>query len=144
MGSVRVLGTAAAAALLIVAIAARGSAQTRGGAPAGGGQKTTLSGIYTAAQATKGEEIYFTFCVSCHPTPTYTGPAFKLHWQGKPLSELYDWVSEKMPKNDPGTLSPKESVQAIAYILQLNKLPTGAAELTTDRAALTKIVIQLK
>jgi Cytochrome C oxidase, cbb3-type, subunit III len=146
VGSLRVVSTVAAAVILLGIIAARGSAQTRGtgAGRAGGGQKTTLSGIYTAAQAKTGEEVYFAFCVNCHPTPTYTGPGFKLHWQGKPLSELYDWVSEKMPKNDPGSLTPKESVQAIAYILQLNKLPTGSTELTTDRAALTKIVIQLK
>jgi hypothetical protein len=146
VGDLRVLGTIAAASILIGAIAARGSAQTRGSGPArsGGGPKTTLSGIYTTAQANKGEEIYLTFCVSCHPTPTYTGPAFKLHWQGRPLSDLYDWVSDKMPKNDPGSLSPKESVQAIAYILRLNKLPVGQTELTTDRPALTKITIELK
>jgi Cytochrome C oxidase, cbb3-type, subunit III len=146
VGSLRVVSAVTAAVILLGVIAARGSAQTRGSGPtrSGGAPKTTLSGIYTAAQATKGEEVYFTFCVSCHPTPTYTGPAFKLHWQGRPLSDLYDWVSEKMPKNDPGSLSPKESVQAIAYILQLNKLPTGSTELTTDRAALTKIAIQLK
>jgi hypothetical protein len=130
--------------MLVVAIAARGNAQTRAGGAAQSGTKTTLSGIYTAAQANQGEEVYFTFCVSCHPTPTYTGPSFKLHWQGKPLSDLYDWVFEKMPKNDPGSLSPKESVQAIAYILRLNKLPAGQTELTTDRVALTKIRIELK
>ena len=132
--------------LLAAALAVRTSAQTRGAAPGRGAtaQRTTLSGIYTAAQATAGEEIYMTFCVSCHPTVTYTGPAFKVHWQGKPLSDLYDWVSEKMPKNEPGSLTPKQSVEAIAYILRLNKLPAGQAPLTTDWNALNKIKIELK
>ena len=134
--------------LLTVAMASRGSAQTGAGAAPGraGGaaQKTTLSGVYTAAQATSGEEVYYTFCVSCHPTPTYTGPAFKLHWQGRPLSDLYEWIAEKMPKNEPGSLTPKQSVEAIAYILRLNKLPAGQAPLTTDPTALQRIKIELK
>src|SRR5262245_13456583 len=97
----RGLWVVAAALLLVIVIAARGSAQTRGAAPAqarGTSPRTTLSGIYTAAQATSGEEIYATFCVSCHPTVTYTGPTFKEHWAGRPLSDLYEWISEKMPK----------------------------------------------
>jgi len=151
MGSRGFWVVAGAVLLLLGAVAARGSAQTRGAAPGtapaqarGASPRTTLSGIYTAAQANNGEEIYFTFCVSCHPTVTYTGPAFKEHWAGKPLSDLYEWISEKMPKNEPGSLTPKQSVEAIAYILKLNKLPAGQAPLAADYAALRRITIQLK
>ena len=102
------------------------------------------AGWALAEEVERGKLLYETFCVSCHPTVTYTGPAFKVHWQGKPLSDLYDWVSEKMPKNEPGSLTPKQSVEAIAYILRLNKLPAGQAPLTTDWNALNKIKIELK
>jgi hypothetical protein len=137
----------AAALLLVTAVAARGSAQTRGAAPGqarGSSARTTLSGIYTVAQATNGEEVYATFCVSCHPTVTYTGPTFKEHWAGRPLSDLYEWISEKMPKNDPGSLTPRQSVEAIAFILKLNKLPAGQSPLVADYAALRRVTIQLK
>lgn len=128
------------ALLLVIAVAARSSAQTKGVAPG----RTTLGGVYTAAQATSGEEVYGTFCVSCHPFVTYTGPAFKLHWQGRPLSDLFEWVSEKMPKNDPGSLTPKQAIDAVAFILRLNKLPAGQTPLPADYAVLGKIKIELK
>jgi hypothetical protein len=131
--------------LLPLAVAARSGDQTpaakAGAAPQA---RTTLSGVYTAAQATSGEEVYMTFCVSCHPSVTYTGPAFKLHWAGRPLSDLFEWVSDRMPKNEPGTLTPKQAIDAVAFILRLNKLPAGKAPLAADYAVLQRIRIELK
>ena len=45
-------------------------------------------------------------CVACHPRGTYSTAAFKTAWTGRPLSELFDLVKEKMPKNDPASLTP--------------------------------------
>jgi mono/diheme cytochrome c family protein len=106
--------------------------------------RTTLSGVYTLAQAEKGEDVYYGSCVNCHPKGTYAGPAFKANWGGRPLSDLYDWVKTKMPKSDPGSLTPNQSVQVMAYILQQNKMPPGPAPMPTDRAVLGTIKIQLK
>jgi hypothetical protein len=137
-------GMFVAVALLAVVIAGRASAQSPGKPPAPPTPRTTLGGVYTAAQATAGEEVYLTFCVSCHPTPTYTGESFQQNWVGKPLSELYEWVSERMPKNEPGMLTPKQSIEAIAFILRLNKLPAGKTALAADLAVLRRIRIELK
>ena len=54
------------------------------------------------------------------------GRAFKTNWNGRPLSDLWDWISNKMPKNDPGTLTPAEVAQVMSYILQQNKMPAGS------------------
>ena len=51
-------------------------------------------------------------CVACHPRGTYTTPAFRTAWNGRPLSELFDLVREKMPKSDPGSLTPAEYAQS--------------------------------
>jgi hypothetical protein len=142
---VRSLGIVAVGLVLVTsAVLARGRDSGVGQAKSPAPARSTLNGVYTTAQASAGEEVYFTFCVSCHPTPTYTGPAFKLHWQGRPLADLYEWVSEKMPKNEPGSLTPKQSVDAIAYILRLNKLPAGQTPIPTDYPALRRITIELK
>jgi hypothetical protein len=133
-----------ALALLATVVAGRAGAQSPGKASPPATPRTTLAGIYTSAQAAAGEEVYLTFCVSCHPTPTYTGEGFRQNWVGKPLSDLYEWVSERMPKNEPGMLTPKQSIEAIAFILQLNKLPAGKTPLTADMAALRRIRIELK
>jgi mono/diheme cytochrome c family protein len=103
-----------------------------------------MSGIYTAQQAGKGEDLYYSLCVACHPRGTYAGPSFKTNWGGKPLSDLYDWVLTKMPKNDPGALSPVESAQVVAYILQQNNMPAGKTALPADMKALDAIRINLK
>jgi mono/diheme cytochrome c family protein len=119
----------------------RSAAQAK---PAGTAQKTTLNGVYTARQATAGEETYYTLCISCHPKGTYAGPGFKSNWSGRPLSDLFDWVLNKMPKNDPGSLTPAESVQVIAYILQQNKMPAGKVALPANEKTLYGIKIQIK
>ena len=116
--------------------------KSAGGAAASA--KTTLSGIYTMAQAGKGEVTYYTQCVSCHPKGTYAGPGFKSNWNGKPLSDLWDWISNKMPKNDPGTLAPAEVAEVMAYILQQNKMPAGKVPLPANEKAMYAIRIQIK
>lgn len=132
------VGPVAAAALtLLAAISVRGAAQ----APA---TKTTLNGVYTAAQARRGEDTYSSICVSCHPYVTYTGVTFRSNWEGRTVFDLFDQVSQKMPKNEPGSLSPKEYADVIAFIFKLNKMPAGTTELPVDPAALRRIRIELK
>jgi polar amino acid transport system substrate-binding protein len=104
---------------------------------------STMTGVFTAAQATRGEDTYMAICVSCHPRGTYTTAAFKETWTGRPLSELFDLVREKMPKNDPGSLTPGEYAQAVAYLLKINDVPAGEEELPPDSEALKKIRIEM-
>ena len=104
--------------------------------------KTTKQGVYSAPQAARGEQTYMSTCVSCHPPATYKGAVF-LNWQGRSLGDLLAFLSEKMPKNDPGSLSAKEYTQVMAFLLKLNGMPAGRAELPADPAALRGITINL-
>ena len=101
-----------------------------------------MTGVYTAAQATRGEETYMAICVACHPRGTYTTAAFRTAWNGRPLSDLFDLVREKMPKSDPGSLTPAEYAQAIAYLLKINEVPAGEHELPPDAEGLKRIRIE--
>ena len=121
----------------------RSAAQAKPGSTTKTAAKTTLSGVYTAAQAARGEEMYYNLCIACHPKGTYAGPSFKTNWNGRPLSDLWDWISNKMPKNDPGSLTPAEVADVMSYILQQNKMPAGAA-LPANEKALFSIRIQIK
>ena len=140
----------AAGVLLTFAVVERTFAQAKPGTkpavtkPTAAAAKTTASGIYTAAQASKGEETYYTLCISCHPKGTYAGPGFKTNWNNRPLWDLWDWISNKMPKNEPGSLSQPEVLQVMAYILQQNKMPPGKAPLEANENELYKIKIQIK
>jgi mono/diheme cytochrome c family protein len=104
---------------------------------------STMDGVYTAAQATRGEETYMALCVACHPTVMHTGDPFKVVWGGRPLADLFGSITEKMPKNDPGTLSGAETAQVIAYLLKLNDVPTGKTDLPEDAEALKGIRIEV-
>ena len=104
--------------------------------------KTTKERVYSASQAAKGEQTYMSTCVSCHPPATYKGAVF-LNWQGRTLGDLLAFLSEKMPKNDPGSLSAKEYTQVMAFLLKINGMPAGTAELPANPAALSKITINI-
>ncbi|MGQ0702326.1 MAG: c-type cytochrome [Gemmatimonadales bacterium] len=117
------------------------------GQASGGGPeeatRSTRSRVYTAQQADKGSEIYALQCVSCHTAATHTGPAFAAKWHQHPLSELFEYITSEMPKQDPGSLSRSEYALVLAYLLKLNGMPPGSEELPTDPAALRKIRIEL-
>ena len=93
---------------LCAALAQRGTAQTAP-VPANGGLVSTDTGVYTAAQAVRGEETYMNVCVACHPAGTYTTPMFREKWKAKPLSELFLQVSDTMPKQEPASLTPRST-----------------------------------
>jgi mono/diheme cytochrome c family protein len=105
--------------------------------------RATRAGVYTAAQASQGRSIYLLNCASCHTEASHAGPVFAARWDGKLLWELYRYVSEAMPKSEPGSLAPGEYAVLVAYLLKLNGMPSGAEELPTDSVALKKIRIGL-
>ena len=103
---------------------------------------TTRGGVYTADQAMRGKDVYAGMCVSCHAgMGNHTGPVFRARWGGQNVQDLYRFISENMPKIDPGTLSSDEYVSVVAYLFQLNGMPAGATPLPTDTTVLKAITI---
>jgi S-disulfanyl-L-cysteine oxidoreductase SoxD len=126
--------------LMLCLVVTRGAAQK----PPPPKVVSTAAGVFTSAQATRGEQTYMSICVSCHPKGTYTAPAFRQKWNGSALSELYGFVSTSMPKMEPGSLEPEEYAQVIAYLLKINGSPAGKSELSTDVKALRRIRISFR
>ena len=111
------------------------------GCAKGGNPHSTLSGVYTKEQATRGKTIYGSMCISCHAgMGNHTGPLFRNRWGGYGLQELFGYISDNMPKNDPGSLKPEEYVAVIAYLLEMNGMPAGNAPLPVDTATLRAII----
>ena len=106
--------------------------------------RSTASGVYTEEQATRGRDTYQMQCKSCHTPASHTGPTFASWWDRKPLSDLYQFVTTRMPKNEPGSLQPDEYADLIAYLLKLNDLPSGSEPLPADSVVLKKIRIDMK
>ncbi len=67
--------------------------------------RSVTEGVYSAAQAERGQEVYRSQCNECHGNalqggsgPPLTGERFISNWSGRPLLELVDFeeISEKL------------------------------------------------
>ena len=105
------------------------------------------SGVYTAAQAEQGAALYEIRCLSCHGTMTAFVPevaallgdhTFRNRWTGRSVSELFELIQVEMPQDSPGSLSPQETAQLVAYILSGHRIPAGETPLPHDPALLTQ------
>lgn len=103
---------------------------------------STKAGVYTAQQAIRGRDVYWGNCRSCHVPETHTGATFNATWNGRALSELYAYIRDLMPKNDPGSLTPQDYADVLAYLLRMNRMPAGQHELPVDSTALKAIRIE--
>jgi mono/diheme cytochrome c family protein len=109
--------------------------------------QTVWSGVYSEAQAYRGEKVADRSCIGCHGPgldggdsgPKLVGEMFLANWSSQPVSELFDWVLESMPPDAPGTLSKEDAAAVLAYILKINKMPAGREDLPGDHDALSRI-----
>jgi S-disulfanyl-L-cysteine oxidoreductase SoxD len=137
---------AVAACMLVRApshVAAQGS-KTSAATSGTPGSPSTLNGVYTEEQASRGKDVYSGSCRSCHTPASHTGATFNKWWRGKHLSDLFVFVSTRMPKNDPGSLAPEDVADVMAYLLKMNAMPVGPEELPPDADSLKKIRIDTK
>lgn len=105
--------------------------------------KPASTGVYTDAQANRGRDVYGNNCLGCHNLGSQQGDAFAKRWKGETLSAMFRLLTELMPKDTPGSLSPQERADVIAYLLKMNEFSSGAAELPADPEQLKKIVIDI-
>ncbi len=110
------------------------------------GARTQWDGIYTDAQARRGESLYSGQCAGCHgpdlaggAAPALTGTEFNSNWSDLPLGQLFDRVRNTMPENNPRTLSRQQTADILAYMLSRGSSPSGASELPTQADALNQI-----
>ena len=100
---------------------------------------TTMGGVYTLVQATRGSNVFAAYCKSCHTPTFHSGPPFRAKWYGRSLVDLFVYVRREMPKNAPGSMSDADYTLAIAYLLRINGMPTGTKPLAADTAELRRI-----
>jgi mono/diheme cytochrome c family protein len=105
---------------------------------------STISGVYSDAQANRGKTAWQSICASCHTTAEHSDSKFAGEWSGRSLLDFYVSLYTTMPKDDPGTLSEEQYMDIIAYMLKLNGMRAGAAELVPDTTALKAIKMEFK
>jgi mono/diheme cytochrome c family protein len=109
--------------------------------------KTTQDGIYSEAQAKRGDALYAKSCASCHgaslegdgQAPALADAEFASEWNNQTLSDLFERIRTTMPGDAPGTLKPEEVADLMAYMFSRAKYPAGPSELPHDVAALKAI-----
>ena len=131
-----------ASAGLVLALAAglAGGASIRASA-AQSSAGSVLDGVFTPAQASRGECTFSDVCAACHDTGEFSGGRFRISWVGRPVGELFETISTLMPEADPGSLSPAEYAAIVAYLLQINNYPAGDTDLPTNVRALGQLEI---
>ena len=125
--------------------------------------RTIWSGVYTDAQAARGEKAYKLACGYCHKddltggffddgngrAPALAGPrafdsSFEKRWAGATVGEMVIDIGTAMPQKDPGSLPPETYVDIISFLLSKNGVPAGAAELPANLEQLQEIRITPK
>jgi mono/diheme cytochrome c family protein len=127
---------AVAALVAALLMASRPSAVLAQAAPAAA-NRTTRDGVYTDAQAERGQMVFEVRCNDCH-----TARMWGADWNGKPVADVFEFISQYMPEDGPGTLQPDQVRDVIAFLLKSNSLPSGPAELPTTVDALKQITLQ--
>jgi cytochrome c len=110
-------------------------------------------GVYTAAQADRGEKVFKETCAGCHalepkgkvtsdsPGPDLAGDEFLLRESGRPAWVIARLIRDTMPNDASMEMTEPVALDLTAYILKVNKFPDGKSELTADTAK-TAIVIK--
>jgi cytochrome c5 len=118
----------------------RAQAQVNANAP-----RTVRDGVFTAAQAARGEAQFSANCAKCHEGadvdgPPLTGDPFLDRWREDTLESLFGFIKARMPQDAPGKLEASAYLDVLSYLLKANSIPAGARELTTDALGGTLLV----
>jgi S-disulfanyl-L-cysteine oxidoreductase SoxD len=110
------------------------------------GTRTVRDGVFTDAQAARGQAIYQKQCSSCHggtleglQGPPLVKDAFLSRWTTQPLSELASKIRHTMPVGAQGTLTPQQTSDLVAHLLKTGGFPASKTELASDDEALSRI-----
>jgi mono/diheme cytochrome c family protein len=111
--------------------------------------RSARDGVYSDAQAGRGESLYGAQCASCHGpdlggtqlAPQLAGQDFISGWTDRTVGELFDRIRLTMPEDGPGRLSDQQYVDVVAFIIKSNGFSSGDAELVPDVTNLKQITI---
>jgi mono/diheme cytochrome c family protein len=107
--------------------------------------RTVLAGVYSEAQASRGEALYEQRCAKCHEGADVDGPPLKGapfidRWREDTLASLHAFIKTNMPQEAPGKLEDAGYRDLVAYLLKMNTYPAGSAELTAETMTSTLLV----
>ena len=119
--------------------------------------RTVQDGVFSDAQATRGQALYAQRCAGCHgpaltgaQAPPLAGDAFTSKWRMEPLSALFIKIRYTMPPTPPQSappggglvpaapfvpqLTPEQGADLVAHVLKTNGFPAGKADVAAADA----------
>jgi mono/diheme cytochrome c family protein len=108
------------------------------------GPVSVYDGVYTAAQATRGQQLMQSECSACHSPQDWAQGRLLGGWQNQPALALVDLIRNTMPMDGPGRLTFEQYTDIFSAILQLNDIPTGSTELAANEDALRNVTIEYR
>jgi mono/diheme cytochrome c family protein len=137
-----VLGAAVAASAILFLLAASIAIEAQA-------TRTLQDGVFSDAQAARGQALYADRCAGCHgpdlaggaQAPPLEGAAFKYKWRQEPLSALFIKTRYTMPPNagDAARLTAEQGADLVAHILKSNGFPAGQADFAAADAPTSSI-----
>jgi S-disulfanyl-L-cysteine oxidoreductase SoxD len=132
--SVTTLATLTFATLLITStsVGAQAVAQAAAQAPL-----TVQGGVYSEAQARRGQALYAQRCAGCHgpalaggSAPALTGDLFTNKFRMEPLSALFIQIRYAMPPKAEANaqLTSEQAADLVAHVLRSNGFPAGPTD----------------
>lgn len=124
---------------------------------------TIWDGVYSEAQARRGEQVFQKECSYCHKdnlsggffddglgrAPALAGNrAFDSslieRWGGLTMADMVGTVAATMPQTRPASLTVENYVDVVSYLLMKNEVPAGPSDLPGDVDTLSRIAIVAK
>ena len=131
------------------------------GAPLSAGAPVAIwDGVFSEAQARRGEQVFTTECSYCHKSdlsggffddglgraPALAGKrafdsSLMERWGGLTLADMVGAVAATMPQPRPSSLTLANYVDVVSYVLMKNDVPSGRSDLSGDVDALSRLTI---
>jgi len=112
--------------------------------------RNVWTGVYSIAQARRGQDTYYQVCAECHGrelegddsegvTPL-AGPHFMTNWDAHTAADLVKRIHAQ-PNDEPGDIDLPTQTDLFAFIMAFNQVPAGKEDLSLDRRTTAAIGI---
>src|SRR5204863_7060939 len=107
-------------------------------------KRDVWAGVYTEAQARRGEQVFKTECSYCHRddlsggffdngtgrAPALAGArafgsSFSERWKNLSIGEMVATIAATMPQQNPASLPVQSYIDVVTYLLAKNDVPAG-------------------
>ena len=115
-------------------------------------RRTIWDGVFSEAQAVRGQRAYVQACAKCHAedllgsgnAPALVGEPFLGRFDRSTADDVVQTIRLTMPQEAPDSLGTQTYVDIVGYLLKANGGAVGPADLSSERAALKQVIVTIR